>query len=238
MMSSTCFSQTAPNQTDAKGMKQGFWRKNFPDGTPRYEGNFKDDQPEGVFRYFQETGELKMVCFYSDRGTKSHCKGFDAKGNIISDGNYLKQQKDSVWTYYNEAKQVVARESYNAGTKINTWFVYYPEGQVSEEMSYQNGKRHGAWKQYYEDGSVRLSSNYKEGNLHGKTTYFFENGKPKLMGNYVEDLRQGTWYHYEENGNIKETEVFKDGVSENLNIQKFEKLDVNEEEFLNTPPVR
>jgi len=59
-----------------------------------------------------------------------------------------------------------------------------------------------------------------------------------VSGNYVEDLRQGTWYHYEENGNIKETEVFKDGVSENLNIQKFEKLDVNEEESLNTPPVR
>jgi antitoxin component YwqK of YwqJK toxin-antitoxin module len=230
--------QTAGNVTDEKGLKQGFWRKTFPDGTTRYEGSFIDDKPDGVFKYYEETGSLKMVCFYHEKGTRSHCKGFDEKGNIISDGNYIGREKDSVWTYYNENKQVVARETYISGVKTGTWYVYYPDGKVSEEMSYENNLRNGPWKQYFEDGTVRLAAHYKDGLLQGRMTYYFANGKPKLMGNYLDDRRQGTWYHYEESGNIKETEVFKDGMPEKPRLINTDKLDINEEEFLNTPPAR
>ncbi len=228
----TVSAQAELNKTDSKGRKQGFWRKNFPDGTPRYEGNFKDNQPAGIFRYFQETGELKMVCYYSDKGRRSHAKGFDIKGNMISDGNYYEQKKDSVWTFYNEVKQVVSRETYNKGIRTGIWYVYYPEGNVSEEMTYVKDKRHGPWLQYFEDSSKRMTANYKEGLLHGKMIYYHANGKMKLSGNYVEDLRQGTWYHFDESGNLTESEVFKNGVSEKPNIQKFEKLDKDEQEIL------
>jgi antitoxin component YwqK of YwqJK toxin-antitoxin module len=236
LSSANLIAQATVNQTDAKGRKQGFWRKNFENGKVRYEGNFKDDQPDGVFRYYLDSGELKMVSFFSQKGKKSYTKGFDSKGNIISEGVFIDKQKDSVWTYYNEVHNPVLRESYDHGKRVGTWYVYYPHGQVSEETNYVNDQRHGPWIQYYEDGVKRLTANYKNDLLHGKISYFYANGKPQLMGNYVDDLRQGTWYHFEENGNIKETEVFKDGVSDKLNIQKFEKLDVDEEKLLNTPP--
>jgi antitoxin component YwqK of YwqJK toxin-antitoxin module len=146
-LTSISIAQAELNKTDAQGKKQGFWRKNFPDGTPRYEGNFKDDQPEGVFRYYQETGALKMVCYYSDKGRHSHAKGFDPKGFIISDGNYYEQKKDSTWTYYNDQKQVLSREVYKKGSREGTWFIYYPEGPVSEEISYSNDQKNGFWGQ-------------------------------------------------------------------------------------------
>jgi antitoxin component YwqK of YwqJK toxin-antitoxin module len=57
------FSQISVNQTDKKGKKQGLWRKNYDDGIIRYEGSFKDDQPDGIFRYYNELGKIKMVCF-------------------------------------------------------------------------------------------------------------------------------------------------------------------------------
>lgn len=232
VFSSSASSQATLNKTDSKGKKQGFWRKNYPDGTPRYEGNFKDDNPTGVFRYYHETGELKMVCFYSDKGRRSHAKGFDAKGNMISDGNYVDQKKDSVWTYYNEQKQVLSRETYIKGIKTGTWYVYYPEGPVSEEVTYINDIKQGPWIQYFEDSTKRMTANYKDGKLHGKMIYYHANGKMKLSGNYINDLRQGTWYHGDENGNIKDTELFKDGVSDKPNIQKFEKLEKDESEIL------
>ena len=236
LCSSAIIAQSTTNQVDAKGRKQGLWRKNFENGKPRYEGSFKDDQPEGVFRYYIDSGELKMVSFFSNKGLRSYTKGLDNKGNIISEGVFVDQKKDSVWTYYNEEHIPVSRETYTLGKRIGSWYVYYPHGQVSEEMNYANDERHGPWIQYYEDGVKRLTANYKDGMLHGKIAYNWANGKPELMGNYVDDLRQGTWYHFEENGNIKETEVFKDGVSDKLNIQKFEKLDVDEQKLLNTPP--
>ena len=44
----------APNRTDEKGRKQGEWAKAWPGGTLRYQGQFKDDRPVGLFRYFDE----------------------------------------------------------------------------------------------------------------------------------------------------------------------------------------
>jgi hypothetical protein len=117
LFTGTIISQVTVNQTDAKGKKQGLWRKDYPDGTIRYEGSFKDDQPDGIFRYYNELGKLKMVCFYYDKGRKSRAKGFDIEGNIISSGNYFGKEKDSVWTYYDAAKNPIARESWNKGVK-------------------------------------------------------------------------------------------------------------------------
>lgn len=214
LFTGTIISQVTVNQTDAKGKKQGLWRKNYADGTIRYEGSFKDDQPDGIFRYYNELGKLKMVCFYYDKGRRSRAKGFDIQGNIISSGNYYGKEKDSVWTYYDAAKNPIARETWMKGVKNGPELTYYPNGQISEELHWKEGKKDGPWTQYYEDGKKRLTANYSNGLLNGKQTYFFPNEKIKLVGNYINDLREGTWIHYEETGNLKGTEVFKNGVSE------------------------
>ena len=43
----------AQNVTDAKGLKQGYWKK-LDDKTNHlvYEGLFKDDKPQGIFKYY------------------------------------------------------------------------------------------------------------------------------------------------------------------------------------------
>lgn len=208
------FGQVSINQTDAKGKKQGLWRKNYEDGTIRYEGSFKNDQPDGIFRYYDDLGKIKMVCFYYDKGRKSRAKGFDIEGNMISSGNYFEKEKDSVWTYYDAIKTPIARESWTKGIKNGLEITYYPNGQISEEFGWKEGKKDGPWTQYYEDGKKRLTANFMGGLLHGKQTYYYPNEKIKLVGNYINDLREGTWISYEETGNLKGTEVFKNGISD------------------------
>jgi len=219
------FSQISVNQTDKKGKKQGLWRKNYDDGIIRYEGSFKDDQPDGIFRYYNELGKIKMVCFYYEKGKKSRAKGFDNEGNMISSGNYFGKEKDSVWTYYDASKSPIARESWSKGIKNGQEITYYPNGQISEELGWKEGKKNGPWTQYYDDGKKRLTANYSMGLLNGKQTYYFPNEKVKLVGNYVNDLREGTWIQYEENGNLKGTEVFKNGISEKPILIDTEKPD-------------
>ncbi|MFN5371986.1 MAG: toxin-antitoxin system YwqK family antitoxin [Bacteroidia bacterium] len=212
--------QALVNQTDAKGRKQGLWRKNYPDGIIRYEGSFKDDQPDGIFRYYTELGKLKMVAFHYDNGKRSRVKGFSEKGGIISSGNYIGKEKDSVWTYFDENNVLLSREPWQNGMKHGVEYTYYPNGNLSEEIGWKNGRKDGPWKQYFEDGKPRLTASHKEGNRVGKQTYFYANGNVKLMGMYVNDLREGTWIHYEENGALKHTEIYKNGVSDNpLKIQ-------------------
>ena len=38
------------NQTDQNKLKQGFWKKSYPNGKVAYRGFFKDDKPRGVFK--------------------------------------------------------------------------------------------------------------------------------------------------------------------------------------------
>ena len=227
--------QDAANTVDATGLKQGFWRKSYPNGKVRYEGNFKNDQPAGVFRYYLESGVLKMICFYYDNGQKSRAKGFNEKGSIISDGNYLKKEKDSTWTYYDEEKHIISRENFKAGVKQGTWYTYYPDGSVAEEFSYLNDKKNGVWKQNFEDGKPSLTAFYKNGVLNGKMTYYFANGTAKLTGNYVNGIREGTWFTFSENGNLTDTEVFKNGVSNKPPVLKKEEKPIKEDNELVAP---
>jgi len=45
-------------------------------------------------------------------------------------------------------------------------------------------------------------------------------------------VRDGIWYYFEENGNLKDQEVYKDGISDKPDLKKFEKLDKEESEIL------
>ena len=48
------------NQIDSNGMKQGVWKKTYDNGNLRYKGNFKNDNPEGIFYYYYKSGELQL----------------------------------------------------------------------------------------------------------------------------------------------------------------------------------
>lgn len=58
------------NQMDAKGEKQGYWIKKYPDGQILYEGSFRNNKPVGEFKRYYEDGSLKSVLMYSDKKMK------------------------------------------------------------------------------------------------------------------------------------------------------------------------
>ena len=45
------FSQSI-NNVDAKGYKQGIWTKTHDNGSVRYQGQFRDNIPYGIFNYY------------------------------------------------------------------------------------------------------------------------------------------------------------------------------------------
>ena len=67
------FSQTI-NEVDLKGLKQGDWKKTYENGNTKYEGNFKDDIEQGIFKYYYKTGELKCIKEFFHKGI-CDCKG-------------------------------------------------------------------------------------------------------------------------------------------------------------------
>ena len=58
------FSQSF-NQIDISGKRQGDWKKYHNNGKLRYKGQFIDDIPSGIFKYYYDTGELKLEKVFS-----------------------------------------------------------------------------------------------------------------------------------------------------------------------------
>ncbi len=211
----TCFTlfvfSQEENQTDAKGKKQGLWKKYHPNGMIRYKGNFKDDQPIGEFIYFYDTGKLQVKITHF--GTESYANNYYETGELKATGKYENQLKDSVWTYYDTDGYKIADELYINGKREGSWKVYYNTGQVAEEKEYTSDFEDGIWKQYFIDGKEKLSATYVKGELEGRATYYGSNGKKAVSGVFVRGARDGFWTFYKEDGTtVRKKEEYKNGI--------------------------
>ena len=103
-----------PNSTDAQGRKQGAWTKTWENGTVRYVGQFKDDQPIGTFKHYDEEGKLTTIQEHDAGGKVSRARHFHPNGTLMANGKYVDRTKDSTWNYYGEDGKLRKVERYRA----------------------------------------------------------------------------------------------------------------------------
>lgn len=205
------FAQDAPNKTDAAGKKQGHWIKYDDDHKKVYDGNFENGIPVGKFTYFYDTGIPWSVSIFSQGGKVSRTKMFDAGGNLIGEGKYVNEKKDSVWKFYNTEGKLLSDEVYVNGLKNGSCKVYYANGQVSEEKIWKSGVLNGPCKKYFENGQLKYSGNYLVDKVDGKVTFYYSSGKTDAEGMYKGDLKDGIWKYYKEDGSPLRTDTYVTG---------------------------
>ncbi len=208
------------NKTDKKGKKQGEWGKFYPNGQPKYIGNFKDDMPVGEFQHFYETGKPQSVQTYTD-ATHSKAVFYEPDGiTVSSQGAYVGKEKDGKWEYFSKGKPTLV-ENFKEGKKHGMKISYNKDGIVMEEIPYVDDKIHGTAKYYLGDGKLYYTVEYVKGLKEGK--YVAYDGSDKIVetGSHKNDKREGDWITYDEKGEVIETLVFSAGVLQNAEeIQK------------------
>jgi antitoxin component YwqK of YwqJK toxin-antitoxin module len=204
------------NQTDAQGQKQGYWEKKSTDGILLYQGYFKDNKPVGEMRRYYETGELKAILFYKVNSDCVKTALYYDTGEVAGKGNYYKNLKDSLWSYYSYyTGSVTSTEFYSKGVKNGREKKYYPNGNISEEIDWVNDTKHGAWNQYFEDGTLKLQSFYSNNLVNGPYTFYWPNGKLYIKGIFINNKRDGKWLFYTDEGILKSEIVYVNGQAEN-----------------------
>jgi antitoxin component YwqK of YwqJK toxin-antitoxin module len=200
------------NQSDARNLKQGWWKKSFPNGKLMYKGYFKDNKPVGELRRYYESGTLKAMMNYDNNGEYARARLFYGDGKPAADGWYFNMLKDSIWCYYSFYDHTItAREVYTKGLRNGLMEHYYNNGSLSEKLTWVNNKKDGPWEQYFADHILKLRGSYREGKLEGEFLVNYEKGKPYLKGGYRNDLREGKWIFYKEDG-TKDMELnYRDG---------------------------
>ena len=205
-------SQDTVNQTDARGRKEGFWRKSDTAGHKIYEGHFKEGLPSGEFRYFYPDGKLKTVSMVSEKGRKAVTTSMFQNGNKMAAGRYLDEKRDSTWQFFSETLgTLVSEETYLAGVRTGLSKIFYPEGGLSEQFYYKNGIKDGLWEQYYLDGPLKLRGAYKGGEKQGAFRMLYPSGKVMIEGRYENGHQDGVWIYHDEKGFIVKKETFLRG---------------------------
>lgn len=206
-----CFSQNK-NITDEQGRKQGFWSKNYENGKTRFEGNFKDNAPIGLFKFWHNNGNLKAEMDYFNE-KQCQVSLYSIEGKHIADGFYFDQVKDSLWRYYEENNGYrVAEEFYRKDIPYKQWIVFYSDGKTpSEVYNYDKGKKEGVQTTYFENGQIKEQWNCHQSIINGAIVFYHPNGKTRCNGEYKNDLPFGIWTYYDENGKITVKDHYKDG---------------------------
>ena len=199
--------------------------------TPRLQGTYTNNRPQGAYIKFHPNGKIKEAGTFERNVYKDNLKRFHENGVKEFEAKYNSQGREEGVVKF-----------------------YYPNGQIEFEFTAQNGKPVGAAKRYFENGDVKediiygadgkvVSSTQMERvkpaikildpgatmekaptvkNARTKGAKFAANGYNKLYnsndeiwqdGNYRNgQLWDGKVFVYDEDGILLRVKVFKLGV--------------------------
>ena len=204
------------NQTDASGLRQGWWKKYYPNGNLMYQGYFKNDKPTGEMKRYFESGNLKALLQFNEKGDYAFAKLYYDNESIASEGYFHNMKKDSVWKYYSFYDHTLkSSETYKDGIKQGPECHYYPTGKMFDKIEWKNNVKDGNWNQYFEDGSFRLRGGYSRGKLSGDFYVYYPKNVPMVKGHYTNDTREGKWIYYNEDGSVNNEIVYANGQPQN-----------------------
>lgn len=201
--------QNPINQVNSKGKKQGYWKKYDDKNVLLYEGTFANDVPVGEFKYYYPNGKLKSTTNFIQGVHKVHTVMYDEQGKKAAEGNFIDQQKDSIWNYYNSAGTLIKTEGYNKGKKEGAWRTFSSQtGTLLEEDFYRGDKRNGTCRTFFADGKISTRIDYIDGQMNGVSETYYPGEQIFIRGMYHNGLKIKTWDTYDANGKIRKSQEF------------------------------
>ncbi|MCE1198268.1 MAG: toxin-antitoxin system YwqK family antitoxin [Marinilabiliales bacterium] len=221
--------QVRDNMTDGSGRKQGHWTAKYPGGSPRYEGNFTDDQPTGIWKRYHENGKVKAVMTYGKDG-RCFAELFDEDGQLYAKGVFEGTVRDSTWNFYSGDK-VVQKQEYSHGKKEGKGLGFSDQGAVIWEKQWKNDQLDGKSSEYYPDGKTRNEIWFAAGKREGKAQFFDESGQLTTKGSYKDDLSDGEWTIFDKSGKVayqlsyRNGNLLNKGSLDSLQMKNFKQYD-------------
>ena len=176
------------NLTDSEGKKQGLWIKRDQNDFIQYIGNFKNDTPVGEFRYYYPYKDtfIRSVINFIPNSNVAWCRNYHLNKQILSEGKFVNQKKDSIWTFLSIDGITVCKEFYSDDKRNGMSVNFYPSGKIFSETIYKDDKKNGASKEYYEDGKIKTEGLYADGEKDGK---FVDRKSTRLNSSHSQQSR-------------------------------------------------
>lgn len=207
LFSITFLNAQSINQLDSNGLRHGDWEGKFEKSDRlRYKGSFEHGVEKGVFTFYDNTKESKVVATRDfSVGTNScYTTFFDADGYIVSKGLLINKLPQGEWIYYHyKSKDPMTVELYENGKLEGIKKVFYKNGTLAETTLFKAGLKNGKYLKYAENGKLLEELNYLNDELHGEAIYHDGTGNINQKGQYKKGIRKGIWTVFENGKKVK-----------------------------------
>lgn len=153
-----------PDGEDGKTMRI-YWEE---DSTIKAEGRIRDGKPDGMWRYYYESGNLWATVTYDE-------------GEITG----------KAMLYHDEEEgKMKAQAEFEDGVMEGEYREFYSNGERKATIEFKDGKMDGAAEYYYDSGRIKIEGEYKEGAKTGKWKHYTETGDLMDREKYKRDQQR------------------------------------------------
>jgi uncharacterized protein len=199
------------NRYNNQGEKIGLWKVFHQNENVKEEGPFKQNLKHGVFRFYNQRGDLQDVIRYEfgikidneiDLSNTEVRRTFYENGNKEEETAYKNGLKNGVSRTFNEDGDVVSSAIFKEGIAIGRGIIDF------------SGNEQGDWKQYNEDGSIKAEGKFENGKRTGKWVFYHSTGWIEQTGFYDKGRLDGKWKWMDESGFIIRSEEYSRGIED------------------------
>ena len=154
-----------------EGMKVGFWKEYYKDGSIKAEGEYKNGLRIGKWTYYHKNKHI------SQTGNQS---------------NGEKPDGERIWYYPNDT----IRRIYNfrKGLEEGLMVEDSDSGKIITKGNFIEGEREGDW--FYEIGDHMEKGSYKNGLMYGEGVFYYKNNNKSFKDNYIMEVTDGEHVYY------------------------------------------
>lgn len=198
---SSAQSDTVFNQTDASGIKQGYWKRTMTDNGKTYLyaiENYKDGKRNGLCTYFFPNGKKETESYYRNDTLNGLSKVYRIYGGLRYEENFKDGRTHGFKKYY------------------------FVDGSLTEEQEYVDGVQTGIYRLYSKSKRVIVESFYINGIENGTRKVFSDNDKHEIIRefDFKNDIRIAARYY--KNGKIIKQEKYnyEDALKKDEELKK------------------
>jgi len=207
-------------------------REYFPSGKVKREASFRDGRREGVWREFDEDGNVVNSQTYkkgalvsegvvgTDGKRRGEYKEFFPDSTLRAEGLFIDGLRSGEWKFYYQNGKIQEIGTYKEGDPDGLWIWYYDNGQKQIEEQFYKGQPNGPYKEYDSKGNVIVSGTYFDGMKNGKWTE--QIGDMRTTGEYRNDKQVGEWTSYYDNDNMAFKGKFNAGYPDGEHFYYYE----------------
>jgi len=193
------------------GTKEGQWTEWFPSGQKSFEGSYKQGKRDGKGIAYSQDGSVNWDGEIKDGNF--HGKGILNEKNIKYDGVWDMGKKNGDFVEIDNL-MIKSEGEYVFDKKEGLWTEFFLNGNKKKEARYNSGNLvNGEYSEWYDNGQKKEEKTYLNSQLNGKHTLWFQNGTVESSMIYLNGkVSDGNYFYFDSNGNITKEINFMNGV--------------------------